>query len=574
MAYLPRLYEVDAKRTMISEFGGYHHNLRISDNEFYDMKNLCSDHYPVICPRKQRGVVRSFTTPNGLFAHNKLCWVDSTDFYYNGSKVDGFTLANSKKQFVGMGAYILIWPDKAYYNTADGSFGTLGNEGSTAGTVSISLTKYDGTPYSGYTASATAPSNPTNGQLWIDTGSAPHVLKQYSADSASWTSIATTYVKITAAGIGSGFAEYDGVTISGVENDALNGDFILYGAGSDYIIVTAIIDAVATQTAAVTVARKIPDMDFITESENRVWGCSSANHEIYACKLGDPKNWNSFLNISTDSYYETVGSTGDFTGACAHGGYVLFFKEDVIHSMAGTKPSNFTLETNSFRGVEKGSERSIAVVNETLYYKSRNDVCAYASSMPTAVSEKLGMTKYKNAAAGALGSKYYISMQDEAGTWTLLVYDSDRGLWHKEDNVQVGYFASIAGDLYFINEMDKKLYSAKGDISSYSDAAAAVEPPLDWYAESGDIGLDAPDFKYISKIQIRVALEAGSSARVAVQYDQGPWVEKYLMNPERRRTYVVPIIPRRCDVMRFRLSGKGPCSVYSITKTIEQGSEV
>ena len=29
-------------------FGGYNHNLKIGDGEFYDMKNLTSDYYPLM----------------------------------------------------------------------------------------------------------------------------------------------------------------------------------------------------------------------------------------------------------------------------------------------------------------------------------------------------------------------------------------------------------------------------------------------------------------------------------------------------------------------------------------------
>ena len=40
--FLPQLTETDTSREMISEFRGYNHNLRISENEFDDMKNMSS----------------------------------------------------------------------------------------------------------------------------------------------------------------------------------------------------------------------------------------------------------------------------------------------------------------------------------------------------------------------------------------------------------------------------------------------------------------------------------------------------------------------------------------------------
>lgn len=574
--YLPTLSDnsKNKNREMIGQFGGYNHNLRIPNNDFWDMENMSSDAYPLITPREPRGIVRTFTKPNGLFAHERLCWIDGTDFYYDG-EIRG-TVEDSPKQLVGMGAYILIWPDKKYFNTSTGEFGSLANSVTTSGTVSITLTRLDGTAYTDYTVSDTAPANPEDGDLWIDTSESPHVLKQFSTSYGMWSSIPTTYVKIAAAGIGEGFAEYDGVTISGMENEALNGEFILYGAADDYIIVTAIIDAVATQSGAVVVERKIPDMDYVTESNNRVWGCSSANHEIYACVLGDPKNWYRYLGVATDSYAVTVGTPGDFTGCITHLGYVLFFKEDVIHKIYGNKPSNYQLTDTISRGVEKGSEKSLVIVNETLYYKSRQDVCAFNSALPASISEQLGEVQYHDAVAGARGSKYFISMRDEKNVPAMFVYDESRGLWHKEDKVYASYFAALGSELYFINADDNCLYSVGGTLEPYADNTAGIENQIRWYVQTGDIGLDSPDNKYISKLQVRLDVNAKSLVRIELQYDQDydNWEEKYRTSINNRRSFTVPIIPRRCDTMRMRISGYGDCVIYSIAKTIEQGSEM
>lgn len=572
--YLPVLNELNSYRDMVGEFRGYNHNLRIGEGEFYNETNMSADLYPVMSPRARRAKVRSFTKPNGLFAHNKLCWVDGTSFYYDGELVDGFELADSPKTFVGMGAYILIWPDKVYYNTSDGTFGTLGNKVVTDTEVTASLCKVDGTVYDEYDVSDTAPSDPSDGDLWLDTSKIPHVLRQFSNTQAMWVSIPTTYVKIAATGIGAGFSEYDGVTISGFVEEALNGEKILEAVGEDYIVITAIIDETVTQEDAVTVERVIPDMDFITESENRVWGCSSEKHEIYACKQGDPKNWKYFTPISTASYAMTVGSPGDFTGCCTHLGYVMFFKEDIIHKIYGNQPSNYQLTNVTARGIEKGSEKSIAIVNEVLLYKSKHDICAYNSSLPQSISEPLGKERYKNAVAGALGPKYYVCVEDYRGNHALFVYDTARGIWHKEDDVNATYFAALGKDLYFINNTDKCMYSIAGDVVSYADETAALEGPIEWSAETGDIGLDSPDNKYISKLQFRVDIDNGAVMRIAVAYDgSSDFEERYVLNGTHKRSHTVPIIPRRCDTMRIRLSGRGDCKLYSLTKTIEQGSE-
>ena len=158
---------------------------------------------------------------------------------------------------------------------------------------------------------------------------------------------------------------------------------IIWDKGDDYIVVTGIIDRVTTQEAPITVARRMPNMDFVIESRNRLWGCRYGTdvngnmvNEIYASKLGDFKNWNSFAGISTDSYAVTVGTDGQFTGAITHLGYPIFFKEGCMHKVYGDSLP-FGVQDTACRGVQKGCGGSLAIVNEVLYYKSRSAVCAY-----------------------------------------------------------------------------------------------------------------------------------------------------------------------------------------------------
>ena len=71
---LPTLSELATSRSVIDAFGGYNHNLRIGDGEFYDMKNLTSTYYPILSPRGQRGTYASPTNPQGLIAKDSLCY--------------------------------------------------------------------------------------------------------------------------------------------------------------------------------------------------------------------------------------------------------------------------------------------------------------------------------------------------------------------------------------------------------------------------------------------------------------------------------------------------------------------
>ena len=92
-----------------------------------------------------------------------------------------------------------------------------------------------------------APEEPKNGDYWMDTSVKPHVLKQFSSSSGMWASVPTVYVKIASSGLGKNFEQYDGVTISGCEDESFNGDFIVFDRGEDYLLVTAVLDMAFTQ---------------------------------------------------------------------------------------------------------------------------------------------------------------------------------------------------------------------------------------------------------------------------------------------------------------------------------------
>ena len=574
-----------SSRDMVDTFKGYNHNLRIGDGEFFDMKNMTSDYYPLISPRGKRGVYAAAKNPQGLIAKDSLCYVDGTDFVMNQYHVDmGLSTAEDDcpKQLISIGAYVIIMPDKKYINTLDlTDFGNLEASVVTSGDVTFELCTMDGEAYSGTTVSALAPEKPETNALWIDTSSTPHTLKQYSASSAMWVAIATTYIKISSPGIGKPFQQYDGVTISGVLPDKLkdlNNSMVIWACGDDYIVVVGILDMVTTQTnadGAITVERRMPYMDFVTESENRLWGCrygvarnGEVVNEIYASKLGDFKNWNCFMGISTDSWAASCGTDGQFTGAIAMPGYVVFFKENCLHKVYGNYPSNFQIQTTNCRGVQRGCERSLAIVNEMVYYKARHAICAYDGSLPTEISAVLGEERYHNAVAGAHGNKYYISMEDSAGNYQLFVCDTAKGVWHKEDNLRADAFCSCRDELYCIDHDSKQIITMLGSGTQDKDKVS-------WMVQTGIIGTDMPDMKYISRLTVRMSLELGARVRFFAQYNSmGSWEHLGTISGTNIRSFSIPIRPKRCDHLRLRIEGIGDAKIYSITKTIEQGSDI
>lgn len=588
----PSLNEQSRSRIVTETFRGYDHRLKILPGQWYDEENITAAHYPLFSQRAKRGRVLTMDNPLGLLAKDALMYIDGGSVYYNGLRVEGVNLSTAEdmlpKQLVSMGAYAVIFPDKVYINTADLSdVGSLDARFAALSTdnVSVQLCRADGAEYEA-PASAEAPVNPANGDMWIDTSGDTHVLRQYSEYMSSWSEVPTVYVRVGCKGVGVNFSAGDGVRVSGLESaDAavntqlktLMGDGyqIIQARGDDYVVLTGILDGAHSQTGGLVITRDCPDMDYVTESDNRIWGCryglvdGETVNEIYACKLGDPKNWRAYAGLSTDSYAVSVGSDGKFTGAATHLGYPLFFKENCIHKIYGSLPESYQVNTTMCRGVQDGAWRSLAIVNEVLYYQSRTDICAYDGSLPAGVSDELGGVKYTLGAAGSDGAVYYISMRDAAGGWHMFTYDTDKAMWHREDGVHALCFANVRGDLMYIDADTRSLMSASG-------RSGEPEGEVSWRAESGIMGYEYPYSQYLSRFNIRARLGEGAKMTMSLEYDsEDGWVEMGTYSGTAAvRTVNIPVIPRRCDHLRLKLSGVGDVKIYSISRILEGGSDV
>ena len=580
MREAPYLQQRGRNRSITTDFRGLNLSQGIGDGEWAWMQNMDTREYPAVARRQKRVHVATLNKPNGLCATDRLCFVDGVKFYYNGFYYGD--VEDSEKTLVPMGAKIAIFPDKKLFDTTTLSFTDMEQKNVSSGTVSVTLAKGDGTPYGEYTEGGTAPENPENGQLWLDTSGDAPVMKTWSEAQGLWVAEATTYVLVSATGLGQGLKALDGVTVSGLEEGGLNGDWTLTDAGPDYILFTGILQKALTQAGEVRVERTCPEMDFVVEKDNRLWGCSSADHEIYCCKLGDPTNWRAYQGVATDSYAVTVGTPGPFTGAAVSGSAVIFFKENCLHRVYGTQPSNFTVYVDNLRGVQQGCHKSAVRVNEYLYYKSVFDVCVYADSEVAGISAALGTESYKNAVAGVCGSRLYLSMEDQEGAWQLLVYDTAAGVWTREDGTHALGFASCLtetfmlradGELYALlpGEYNKDFFMVGSDYTVY--AQEETDEEVSWELRTGEILRELPDHKYIGKIQLYLELDPGARAEVALRRDGGAWEKVQELSGGDQRRCTLPIYPRRCDRMEIRLTGVGHARLVNWSKYVGYGSE-
>lgn len=317
----------------------------------------------------------------------------------------------------------------------------------------------------------------------------------------------------------------------------------------------------------VTVQGKIPDLDFICESGNRLWGASNKDKTVYASALGNPKTFYLYdgatVGNSMLSYAVPVGTDGDFTAIYAYGSNVLCWKENCLHKVLGTMPSNYELYTYQIAGVQAGSEGSLQIINEVLYYKGREGVYAYTGGTPQLISMKLGLVNYTEAVGGHDGRSYYLSMKrSDNGEWETLNYGVGTGIWVKEGAERVLAFATLEGALYSLTE--DGIFRREGDRDG--------EKPIAWEATFAPFDETAHNKKGYSKLLLRLELDEGAWVEVDVSADNGPFKTVYTARELGGQAMVVPIRPGRCDRFQVRLRGLGGFVLRSMVREFKMGS--
>lgn len=507
---------------------------------------------------------------------------------------DIFSATTDKRHsIIEMGANLVIFPEKVVVNTTErDSFGRFKDIQTLEKIVTVKsddtklwMVDFQGKRFAekkNITKGNTAPIKLYNGDVWIDTSGEKAVVKVYSSQIEQWAKT-QTWCSISSPGIGKGFEVGDAVELE-FEEENIIGDVMVVADEQKYFVISKVEDdaiyfpvVMAEEerivSGAITVKRTIPDMDFVIENENRLWGCKYGEvdgepiNEIFACKLGDPKNWHHFTNTSIDSYYVNLGADGEFTGAISYSGNPFFFREGCVHRIYGNYPSNYALKTINCHGVEKGSEKGITVMNDVMYYKSPVGIMAYTGATPVNVSEAFGDERYKNAVAGAVGSKMYFSMTKSDESSVLFVFDDKTKMWHKEDDMRCVDMVAYDNDVYALSD-DDRLYAMDG-------GAGELEEDFEWYAQSGSIGYTTPFYKHIARVNLRMFMERNTRANISIQYDSdGNWHHiTNLRATGKIRNISVPISPQRCDHFALKIEGKGECKILSITKFIEEGSE-
>lgn len=532
----------------VLNFQGLNRKSVIEDGEMSAMTNLTSDKYPVLTPRRPRG---TYTMPVGavqalqvLERFERIAMIakksnGSIAFFYNLSEVSNVTGLTADTKMVAINTKICFFPQKTYVEIVrtgsvvqTGAFGNL-DANETLTNAGITITNEDA-------------------RLNMHT---PVQAANFAYDDAILITGTLSYTDSE----GSSHSDVECLAACNVEEVVNN---VLVLPRETFIEMTG--EGATNIVFSGTVSRTMPELNQVIEWNNRLWGVSNLTNTIYACKLGDPRNWEYYQGTSLDSYYAEQGTDEDWTGCAAYSGHLIFFKQNSMTKIYGTAPSNFQVTNTVCYGVEQGSSKSVAIINDVVFYKSTLGIMAYNGGTPYCISDKLN-TSFRNVVAGTEGIKYYASCETDSGN-ELFVFDASKGFWHKEDSTRFVDCCKMDGRLYYINDSDKKVYIINPEEASETYAN------ISWMATFGPFTEYIENRKIYSRILLRFRAISTSSVNVYISLNEGPWeLVKAFSNVSTGGEYI-PIIPRRCDRYSIKLEGTGNVEVQSLTRKVRRGT--
>ena len=178
--------------------------------------------------------------------------------------------------------------------------------------------------------------------------------------------------------------------------------------------------------------RVVPDLERVCVSGDRVYGI--AGKDVYISAAGSPLDFYSRGDADGLSGATLrLSSDGNITACAVWQGYVVFFKEDSVCKLLGTRSDSFTLQERPAVGVSARLADTLREVGGALYYLNERGVYRYGGQEPERISP-IGNFPVWNGVGGTDGVAYYLAVYGN-GSWRQYCYLPREELWFPEDSI-------------------------------------------------------------------------------------------------------------------------------------------
>ena len=589
---LPAIRADQSYKKQTVTFKGLNLTQNYSDGEFSETDGISQLAFPAITQRRKYEKLDRCTAPVLAGVSDKEFFVDGGKLIYDGKTV-GDVSAGEKLAAV-LGSYITVFPDKVFYNTKKKEFGSLEAKHTyinqdvvfTATGITVPKKHYEiisepetllfliSAPVEFY---ASADVSFKTGTLTLGEKSEKAAARLVQNDIITNECESNQYRVVTeVSAVGGGSSSVRVMTILNTiitinhpsledirDGDAVciegctvkpdnNKTAIVQQVSEDSLTFQDDTFEACTETAAtVTIRRKIPDFSCVCAYENRLWGCEG--NTIYASKLGDPLNFFVFNSVSTDSYSIESNTPGDFTACVPYGSQCIFFKENAIYKLFGSRPSNFQLTESFGEGIGAGNQKSIAAHGGKMFYCSGSGVYSYYGGMPQLISQKLGSLRLRNAAGGCNGRCYFVAADTGSGR-KMFVYDIEKGMWSIAGKTTAFDFAFYGGKLYAMCE------------DGMYEITEAADDGVQWSVTLCPFDENYYKTKNYSRLRVCAQLFENAWLSVETSADGAPWETAANVYGKEKRYVNIPIKRICCNELRIRLTGKGRSIIESVVR--------
>ena len=540
--------------------GSYSHTDGAPEGAIDKAVNLSSEDGVVLTSRNQRRY-RQWSVAEGAVcvgAYGKHIYrTQGRSFYYDDMPVTGMKLPLSEdtvRRFVHFDTYIVIMPDKYYYQPSTGRFGSL--EATVSCVAQVFAETYE---------------------VYI-----PEELRSQGIDfTKDFREGDVVHLHLEYVPSQSTIPETHDVDIT------VEGKIYPHSIAFDPERFPVPYDA---EWVRVTISRTMPVLSGMCVHDGRLFGYEG--NTVYASQKGDVFNW-LVLGTEEDDAYEYHTAHGQpFTACTVYRGKPTFFTEDTVSVLYGDSPSGYVLVDEPVWGVLEGSADSLLTIGTELYYVSSQGVTVYDGDETTVLSDALGV-RIRSGVAGSDGRSYFLSAEvEEDGICCHrnVTYHGKTRLWMWEDDLPFLHFVCADQVLYGL-QVDEERHRARlyavGGNSSRVPASDLYE-----YGESGVLGigrfgesilgntepLSVLEFSdctrdtekrmgYRSRLQrllLRLEVGRASSVRVYLSCDGAPFrlVQRVLSTD--KRCITIPVFPNRCHRYRIRIEATNQFKLYGI----------
>lgn len=305
----------------------------------------------------------------------------------------------------------------------------------------------------------------------------------------------------------------------------------------------------------------VPPMRHIAVFGRHVWGVNPEENSVYASVFDTPfKLMNTDTQLDNSMSWQAALGVGDEAlGVVPAGSEVLVMMKNSIIRLNGTSASSFMM-TGIFKNCGCIDINSCAECAGTVFYLGRNGFYSYDGSQPKIISGKLNCM-YSSAVSYCDGVKYYASaIRSDGGGHEFLVYDIERGIWHKWSKTPV------IKDFFTMNGSAAAVYNTdRGNVITLCGGGAE-----EWSCESVNHYEGTNLSKGVNELWIRA--ETAAPVRIFTSVNGGAYKEHKALEPKGRMfMYKIPVRFNSGDFWSYKLTGAGECVIQSIERVYDEG---